>query len=64
MGVAVKVPCDDMAVFSKDGHQPLVVVLTNSGDVSGVRQVPNRDMCYDEHLRRREEWDLEEWSLA
>ena len=50
MGVAIEVACDDMAVLSKDGHQPLVVVLSNSSDVSGKRQVSNRHMCYDENL--------------
>jgi len=52
VGVAVEVPCDDTAVLSEDGHQPLVVLLSNSGDVSGKRQVSNWHMCYDENLKR------------
>ena len=50
VGVAIEVACDHMAVLSKDVHQPLVVALSYSGDVSGKRQVSDRHMCYDEHL--------------
>lgn len=56
VGVAVEVPCDDMAVLSEDGHQPLVVVLANSRGVSGKRQVSNWHMCYDENLKRGFRW--------
>lgn len=53
VGVAVKMPRDDAAVLPEDGDQPLVVALSDSGDVPGEGQVPHWHVADDVHLQPR-----------
>lgn len=50
VGVAIKMPRDDITVLPEDGDQPLVVALSDSSDVPGERQVSHWHMTNDVHL--------------
>lgn len=50
VGVAIKLPRDDITVLPEDGDQPLVVALSDSGDVPGEGQVSHWNMTNDVHL--------------
>lgn len=50
VGVAIKMTRDDITVLPEDGHQPLVVALSNGGDVPGEGQVAHGHVTYDVHL--------------
>lgn len=53
VGVAIKMTRDDITVLPEDGDQPLVVVLSNGGDVPGEGQVAHGHVTYDVHLESR-----------
>lgn len=53
MGVAIEMPRDDVTVLPADGHQPLIVALSDSSGVSDEGQVPHRYMSYDVHLEQK-----------
>lgn len=54
MGVAVELSRDDITVLSEDGDQPVVVSLSDGGDVSGEGQEPHGNVCYDVNLENKE----------
>lgn len=51
VGVAIKLPCNNMAVLPEDGHQPLIVAPSDGGGVPDEGQVSHRDVGDDVHLQ-------------